>query len=153
MFRKVKSAPPVPYHLQPYTYKYVLDPVVPLPAPWKDHQFAKSVYLLPLDFCMTFVDNSYLLKVERDDTLRIAELAESMLVEGIKTPIILVIDGQGKLRYHDGYHRLSVILANREHFPYIPCLLNHSTGTVRAYGRTVQSEIDTILKFVAQPAD
>jgi hypothetical protein len=143
---------PRPYHLQPYTYRY--DPkFVGLPQPWRNHPEAANVYELPFDFLLTFADRTYLNTIQKTDKVRLEELKESMLTEGLKVPVVLVVDSVGKFRYHDGYHRLAVVQHNLGDFPKVPCLLQHSSGIVKAFGRPLQSELETILKFVEKKAE
>jgi len=142
---------PYYYVSPPYTYTYAptFDPK-PRPEPWRKHELAKrqAIYLLPVSFCELLADDQQVHNNRKKTPNKIAWLRESISEEGLKRPCILVLDSVGNLRYHDGYHRLTAI-QQIEDFTHIPCILQHSTGRIRSYGRPLHQITEIILELVS----
>lgn len=138
------------YVPQPYTYTYQRTIKVPRPEPWREHQLTvhNTIYLLPLEFCETFADQQEVHKDRKMVPDKIAWLRESIDEIGLQRPCILVLDATGKLRYHDGYHRMTAIQQIPD-FTHIPCILQHSTGRIRGYGRPMHQVAEIILGMVS----
>ena len=102
-------------------------PLLPshFPEPWTDHQWVDDCIVLPRDVCLFFADHRKMRNIERQEPGKINELRDSISTIGLTTPIIMTWDDTGKIRYHDGYHRLTAmrVLDNPLR---IPVLLRHS---------------------------
>ena len=142
-----------PYHYvpEPYTYKY--GSTSTRPEPWRHHELAalNRVYLLPLEFCETFADDQQVHNNRKIVPEKIRWLRESIDELGLQRPCIMVLDATGKLRYHDGYHRLTAI-QQIPGFTHVPCILQHSTGRIRGYGRPMHQVVEIILEMVSADA-
>jgi hypothetical protein len=138
------------YTPEPYTYKYELNLSEPRPQPWRNHDLASrnTIYLLPIEFCEMFADDQQIHSNRKMVPEKIEWLRDSIDKEGLKRPCILVVDATGKLRYHDGYHRLTAIQQIPD-FTHVPCILQHSTGRIRGYGRPLHQVMEVILKMVS----
>ena len=141
---------PYVYEPEPYTFKY--DPEFPeIPKePWRDHKMAKTerVYVVPVDFVYRFADPDQIANNRKRVPEKIAELRTSIAEEGLKQPAIMTLDSYGKLRYHDGYHRLTAIL-EIEGFDKIPVVFRRGTGRTKAFGRQMAAEAEVILELIA----
>ena len=138
---------PYTYEPEPYTYKY--DPVLPRPEPWRKSYMAEveKTYLVPVEFAYRFADKDQIANNRIRVPEKIAELKASIAVEGLKLPGIMVLDENGKLRYHDGYHRLTAIL-ELEDFDLIPVVFRRSTGKIKAFGRPMVGEAEIIFAYI-----
>lgn len=149
MFRRRHQDTFVPYHSQPYTYLY--DPITnPLPQQWRNRGDAGEIFLLPVGFIVRFADKGYLQRIQQRDQGKIGVLRDSMVVEGQIVPMGMNLDPSGKLRFHDGYHRLCVALERPDLFPLVPVLLDRGTGAIRGYGRNLYEETEFIFEWLGR---
>lgn len=145
--KKATTIPDWKYYPVPYTLHL---PPKPRAEPWRYHSITLSnkIYLLPVAFCETFADLKEVDHNRKMEANKIEWLRESIDEEGLKRPCILVIDATGKLRYHDGYHRLAAVQQVKD-FSHIPCILQTSTGRIRGYGRPLHQEVEIILEMLS----
>jgi hypothetical protein len=144
--RRRKLEAPTPYHLQPYTYKY--DPFGPrLPEPWRD---TEGVYSLPLAFVLLFVDTNRFSIVRNRERAHVDALAKSILVDGLREPCEMIVDPDGKFRFDNGYHRLTLIVEHQDLFPRVPVTIRHTTKPIRGFGRQLSSELHEILEILTK---
>ena len=142
---------PYVYEPEPYTFKYDPElPDPPRPQPWREHFLARSerTYLLPVSFVVQFADKDQIANNRVRVPDKVLELKESIDREGLKQPAIMTLDSYGKLRYHDGYHRLTAIL-ELEDFTHIPIVFRRGTGRTKAFGRQMSAEAEVILELIA----
>lgn len=119
------------------------------PEPWRT--FPGPKFLIPLDLVLTFADRNRLANILRTEQEYVFGLADSIDMEGLTTPPTMVYDDAGKIRYHDGYHRLAATLALK-YFDSLPVCLVKSPY-VRGYGRLVSEEVPMIFQLFAVNAD
>lgn len=87
-----------------------------------------------------------LLRVAEKDYLNALE--QSLLTEGVKTPLEMYMDKNGKARLQEGYHRMCVVLEHLEKFPKVPILFTETSGSIKSYGRPVVEEFPSILQII-----
>lgn len=126
--------------------KWVLDggfyrPVICVPEPWRAADYD---FVVPVEFALIFADRHRMVSIERDEQEYIASLVDSISSNGLMEPPVMVYDHFGKLRYHDGYHRL-IALSHVDSIKRIPVKLRESPR-VRGYGRLVGEEIISIFE-------
>lgn len=119
---------------------------VGFPEPWRRHCDRHRIYLFPLDFCKIFADKRQLNNISRKEEDYICSLRESIQREGLFNPAVMKYDNNGKLRYHDGYHRLAAVL-EIDGFDFMPVKIEQSPR-VKGYGRVLSEELLTILDVV-----
>lgn len=124
-------------------------PVFPYvhPTPWRDHYLADSFLVVPKSLALQFADRSYMSRLWRQEPDRLAELAAQIAEDGLREPLTMYYDEAGKLRYHDGYHRLCV-MENMDFIRVLPVLLKRS-DRVKGYGRNVGPEIPLFLGTIS----
>lgn len=105
--------------------------------PWRNHPLASECHVIPKELALLVADQDYMAKILRSDweDAKMSSLRESILNEGLREPLTMVYDSGGKLRYHDGYHRLC-ILQEIGHVKSIPVFLQYSPR-VKGYGRPI----------------
>jgi hypothetical protein len=106
----------------------------PFPTPWRSHPDAANCIVLPRSICYFFADEKKIRDIERGEHHKISELRDSIAEEGLKVPLKMTFDSLGKVRYHDGYHRLAAMRVLDEP-AMVPVLLTLSDNRVKAYGR------------------
>lgn len=87
--------------------------------------------------------------IEFTEVEKQTDLEHSLLTEGLKEPFTVYVDENGKVRFQDGHHRLSIIRDNISLFPVVPVLLKR-TSHIRAYGRTLHDECDRIFALLSK---
>ena len=130
----------------PYTYVYTLGDLA-LPQPWRRGD-TEGVYFLPSLFVLKFADRERLALLTATERDRLATLSESLLSDGITTPLEMWFDPNGKLRLQEGYHRMCIVRDNLDVFPRVPVKLRYSSGTIKSYGRTITAEFESILEIL-----
>lgn len=140
-----RNSRPLPSVGQSYAYDLG---DLPLPQPWRKD--AQNVYFLPTEFVLKFTDRQRMALLRASEPEYLAELAQDMLTYGIKTPMELWLDSNGKLRLQEGHHRMCVVDENRDRFLRVPVILNHSKGIIRSYGRSVYEELPFILETLSK---
>lgn len=148
-FRRKKSDfdPLLKWATEQYSYHY--NPVLPdppLPEPWRQSKAAQQhrVYLLDKHFLLLFADASQISNNRIRVPDKIQFLKESIAQIGIKEPGIVVIDENGKFRYHDGYHRLTAIL-ELDKVTHMPVYLRRSSNRIKGFGLDFGSQVEVIL--------
>ena len=121
------------------------------PEPWRRQTLYSRIYLFPVQFCELFAEKAKIQNIRRKEYNYIVELIESISKDGLFNPCIMKYDNNGKLRYHDGYHRLTAIL-DIEGFNYIPIILE-SSPKIKGYGRLVNEEMFSMLNFIDKDFD
>lgn len=121
----------------------------PVPEPWRD--CPADLFLVPLTFVQVFADRKKLNEIVRTESEYITGLAEAINEQGLLVPPLMVFDSAGKVRYHDGYHRLAAIEI-LGYFNAIPVRLEHSPS-VRGHGRPVSEEMPSLFQLFAVNAD
>ena len=114
----------------------------PFPTPWRLHPKAEECLLLPRSVCFYFADQQKMRNIERLEPEKVSELRESISKEGLKVPLKMTWDAHGKIRYHDGYHRMTAmrVLDEPQH---VPVLLSRS-DRVKGYGRQPEHYIELL---------
>lgn len=135
----------------PFDWSDDLEPLFPTthPEPWR--ATSEEVFLLPLAFVDSFIDHRDLNQKKRLDHDGIAQLAASIDEHGLFKPGQIIFDANGKLRYHDGYHRYAAV-ESLGYFDSIPVTVKESQ-TVRGYGRPINENTLTVLKLFTVTAD
>lgn len=87
-----------------------------------------GVYFIPTKIAMKYADPVYHSKVMNEDN---NALEVQIRYHGIKTPVTFVYDRAGRLRYHDGYHRLCA--AQRLGVKTIPARLEKASGLIKTW--------------------
>lgn len=150
-FRKRKPEVPRSWVDEPYTYKYTLElPPPGRPEPWRQHPHAVEgrVRLLPVEFCAKFADPNQIANNRVRVPEKIEELRRSIAKDGLRVPALMRLDQYGKLRYHDGYHRLTAIQQIPD-FVNLPVVIDRvNDNRIKGYGRPLQEEFDFILDFL-----
>lgn len=130
-------------------------PVFPtqFPQPWREHHLAEECLEVPREVCYYFADDRKMRDIERTEPEKTSMLRESIASEGLKVPLQMVWDDHGKIRYHDGYHRLTAMRILR--YPTVlPVVFTQSTGRIKAHGRQPEHYIsflfDTINTLMLQ---
>lgn len=139
----------VTYTEIPYTYTY--NPHfedLTVPQPWRRRPDADEIYFLPLDFVMMFTDRGRMSHIRHREAAYIAELSQSMLTEGILTPLEMNLDREGKIRLHEGHHRIIVANNLQHYFPRVPVKLKRVDGVLRQYGKQLTEAIDDIFRYI-----
>lgn len=104
------------------------------------------IYLVPVEFAYLFADKGKIANIERTEEPYIAELIESISTEGLREPALMKFDEFGKLRYHDGYHRLTAI-RRIDGFTDIPVRIKQSPRIV-GYGRSFAEEVYNVFSAI-----
>lgn len=102
--------------------------------PWMDHHRIDEIYYVPIEFCRLFADRTRLDLLSRTEAEWICEIGTSIAEDGLREPAVMAFDENGKLRYHDGYHRMLT-----GELESIPVLLEEARPNVRGYGRPIGS--------------
>jgi len=121
-------------------------PRIKVPEPWRDHPKADELYLVPVSFVKIFLENAHVVQIRHQAATKVAELRDSIRLEGLQQPCTMVYDATGKLRYHDGHHRLTAILEIPE-ITHIPVFLKE-TKKVKGYGRPISEEVVALFQFL-----
>ena len=134
----------------PYTYVYHLGDL-PLPQPWrKEHPDA---LFLPSEFILGFAEQARMALLRSSERLQIEDLEKDLLSNGIRTPLEIWLDANGKLRLQEGYHRMCVVEANISSFPRVPVYFYRSSGKIKSYGRSIFEEFEFILETIGKKYD
>lgn len=121
----------------------------PHPEPWRDSP--EDIYLLPVGFVETIIDRRQLERTKRLDHEQVASLAASINENGLYNVPTVMFDREGKVRYHDGYHRYAA-MESLGYFTAVPVRLKESRQ-VKGYGRGLSQEVESVLKLFAVQAD
>jgi hypothetical protein len=135
----------------PFDWSDDMRPLFPTahPEPWRATN--DEVFLLPLAFVDTFIDRNDLENKKKRDHSQIASLAASIDEDGLFKPAQIIFDVDGKIRYHDGYHRYAAI-ESLGYFDSVPVTLKEATR-VKGYGRPLTENTLTVLKLFTVTAD
>lgn len=107
-------------------------------------------YLLPMELVLAFIDKGYHRDRERHDPQRLELLEQSIREEGLHEPILLLLDPDGKIRIHDGNHRLIVL--QRLGHSKVPVNLEVKPKPVKGYGRKLSDNSELVFQmFVKKP--
>lgn len=115
-----------------YAPRFPEEPV-PFPEPWREHPSAPDCILLPRALVYRFADERKIRDIERTEVSKTADLRASIASEGLKVPLTMTFDSMGKVRYHDGYHRMTAMRPLDEP-QMVPVLLKMAEGRVKAFG-------------------
>ncbi len=119
-------------------------PVRP-PEPWRS---TEGAFLVPKTIIDLFVENSYIQQRIATDRHRIDSLKVSIEEEGLRVPLLLIHDPDGKIRLKDGNHRY---IAMRElEWPYMPCSLSKVDKAIRGYGRHLSDYTEIVVDLISK---
>ncbi len=108
--------------------------------PWMYRQ--EEIFWVPVSFCKLFADPKRITLLERTEPDYLNEIQASVMDEGMHEPATMVLDESGKMRYHDGYHRMIVSeRIGRESIPVVLKIVERVNG----YGRQVSSTLFKVL--------
>lgn len=133
-------------HSPDFTFRDFPDP---LPEPWRQHPLAGDCWRVPVAFVLKFTDPVELSNKASRDAQHVADLYLDIQQNGITTPLEMWIDQRGKIRLHEGHHRMAAIVRLGD-IQLVPVLIKRSSGTMRGYGRTAHDEIETILSNIGR---
>lgn len=102
----------------------------------------EEIFWVPLDFCKLYADPKRITLLERTEPEYLAEIQRSVMEDGIREPATMVLDESGKMRYHDGYHRMIVL--ERIGRKSIPVVLKTSER-IKGYGKTIDPTLFKVL--------
>jgi len=101
--------------------------------PWTLHPDADDATLIPLDVALSFVKNGRLKTIYNQEADYIHELAEDIQKNGLRTPLEMKVDNDGKICLVEGHHRmLAFQLINVVN---VPIILTYDAKRVTGYGR------------------
>lgn len=120
---------------------------VPFPEPWRDYPGSANCLLLPRSVCLFFADEKKIQDIERQEPEKVHDLRTSIAVEGLKVPLIMTWDDHGKIRYHDGYHRMTAMRVLDDP-QVVPVWFRRSEGRVKAYGRQPEDYIEILFSAI-----
>lgn len=119
---------------QDFDYREFEEYEVEESAPWMNHPRVDEMFYVPMDFCRLFADQTRLDLLARTEAEWICEIGTSIVEDGLREPAVMAFDETGKLRYHDGYHRMLT-----GELECIPVILQEARPNVRGYGRPIGS--------------
>lgn len=131
----------------PYTFVYTLTNLA-LPQPWR--QTSPEALLLPTELVLKFTDPGRLSLLRVSEPQQLEELKTSMLKDGLRTPLELYMDVNGKVRLQEGHHRMCVAIEHLHEFPKVPVLFRETNGRIKSYGRPVVEEFSSILEIIGK---
>lgn len=129
-------------------FDYVVfdDPIDVTPKePWREHRLADRVILVPCGVLRLFADPARisLLLHQEHEKVRLDQVGASIAATGLTDPCTVFYDDYGKVRFHDGYHRL--IVSDRiDWLNVLPTVLEHS-DRITGYGRPIEEFLETVL--------
>lgn len=134
----------------PYTYKYELHyDHLNVPQPWRDRPDFSEIYFMPTDFVLMFTDRGRMSQLRAREPQYLAELAGQLLREGIKVPLELNIDINGKMKLQEGHHRMIGIMGMLGHFPRIPVKIKRVNGVIRGYSRELSEAAEDMFRYMS----
>lgn len=146
-FRRKKEVPNFDY---PYTFKYELHyEHLIIPQPWRDRDDFKDIYFAPTDFVLMFADRGRMSQLRAREAAYIADLAGQLLREGIKVPLEINIDINGKMKLQEGHHRMCGITGMLGHFPRIPVKIKRVPGVMRGSSRELSEAVEDVFRYMS----
>lgn len=119
----------------------------PFPEPWRQHHDADLCLEVPREVCYLFADDRKMRDITRQEPDKTAMLAESIATEGLKVPLTMTWDDHGKIRYHDGYHRLTA-MQHLENPTVLPIIFRRSEGVIRAFGLQPEHYVQQLFDII-----
>lgn len=101
----------------------------PTVADWRPKaapEYGPNARLLPIGFLRDLIKPSLYSNIRRLEAEYIGELCADIEKHGIREPLILSLDDQGRVCLHDGHHR--VVCADLLGFTELPVELEDSAG-------------------------
>lgn len=122
--------------IEPYKYEYQL-----VLEPWRGvYPNARAV---PVSVLREFADPQILNLHQTRDNDYINEIKDSIQREGLLHPMLLVMDDDGKVRLHDGYHRLAA--AQRLGLDHFPTIFQR-VQRIKGYGVRINERMEAIFQ-------
>lgn len=115
------------------------------PEPWRENEEA---FLIPSQVVSMMVDSAYIQKCETYNRQRIDDIKTSIEVDGLRNPIELVYDPDGKIRLNNGNHRY-IAMSDLE-WKFMPCTLSKVNKGIRGYGRHLSDYTETIVGMISK---
>jgi hypothetical protein len=143
---------PRPPELPPYTDWWApvfLDPVPEPKEPWRDGPWGSTAIVVGVDLLVEIADPLRLQELAAIETEYLLELQADIKENGIKEPLLLIVDGLGRIAMKEGHHR--TIVATRIGLTGLPVRLRSSEGRVR-YGRPLSETLVTFLQTAVREA-
>ena len=102
----------------------------------------EEIFWVPVAFCKLYADPKRITLLERTEPEYLSEIQRSVMDDGIHEPATMVVDESGKMRYHDGYHRL--IVSERIGRESIPVVVKTSER-IKGYGKIIGPSLFKVL--------
>lgn len=80
----------------------------PFPEPWRQHHLAPSCVALPVATVVAVADPKTLAQIRRREASRLDELRADIAANGVRKPLVMVVDHLGHVALQDGHHRTAV---------------------------------------------
>lgn len=81
-----------------------------LPEPWTQHHLARQAGLVPTDVLATIADPGELARLRRRQPEYLADLREQIMADGVREPLELAVDANGRICVQNGHHRVIVAI-------------------------------------------
>lgn len=121
----------------------------PRPEPWRHHPLAGACLLFARDVLMAMAQGPRLALISRDGEY-LDRLRASLVAEGLKVPLELVIDREGRIVLKDGHHRL-LVTEGVEGFETFPARLTRSDTGIAVTCATVFDILSELLRTTSVP--
>lgn len=118
----------------------------PQPEPWRQHRLAPQCVLVPRQILLSLAQGPRLVEVGRD-WAAIAEIRVQLENEGLREPLELVIDRDGRIVLRDGHHRI-LATDGMGQFDYLPVLITRSDRGIAVSCTTVYEILPALLSTV-----
>lgn len=118
-------------------------PIPLLSDPWRQRPL--NIVMVPRDILEAIVQPERMRFCDSDHE-KLAQVRAELLRDGLREPLELVLDNQGRIILRDGHHRLVVTRAWR-HFETLPCIFTRSEQIrVAGFGNLSSLAADLILR-------
>lgn len=126
-------------------------PVFPDPPkePWRDGPYGSVSIVVGVDLLAEIADPRRLQELAAIETQYLLDLEGDIKENGIKEPLLLIVDGLGRIAMKEGHHR--TIVAGRIGMTGLPVRLRSSEGRVR-YGRPLSETLVGFLQTAVREA-
>jgi ParB-like nuclease domain len=117
------------------------------PEPWREN-FPEAT-LVPIDFVSYFVNETEINEKDRFERWKCDEVKASLTDDGFHQPMVMYWDDEGRVRFHDGHHRL--VAARELGWKTVPVELRHAGEGVilRGYSRELKNHVVDIFASVS----
>lgn len=138
-----------PPELPPYADWWT--PVFPDPPkePWRGGPHGDSAIVVGVELLAEIADPRRLQELGAIETEYLLDLEGDIKENGIKEPLLLIVDGLGRIAMKEGHHR--TIVATRIGMTGLPVRLRSSEGRVR-YGRPLSETLVRLLQTAVREA-